>query len=65
MLRHSLSVCVCLHHVELCTHLYIYCGLDLARNVSTLYLGDVHGDNLWSDSATRDSGSLGGSITEG
>ena len=41
-----------------------WCGLGLARNVNSV-IGGVPGDNLWSDSATGNFVSLGGSVTEG
>ena len=49
---------------EVCTHLYMVragsCWKCELHN-----LRDVLGDNLWSDSATGDSESVGGSVTEG
>ena len=55
------SLCRCLHHAEVCTHIYMM-TLGLAGNLYSIMGGggDVPGDNLWSDSVTGDSGSLWG-----
>ena len=58
------SICMCLHHVEVCTHLYMV----LAGSFQKYELhscgggggGNIPGDNLWSDSVTGDCGSFGG-----
>ena len=50
---------MCLHHVEVCTHLFmVQAGFYWKSELRNWE--DVPGDDLWSDSATRDSGSLGG-----
>ena len=57
MLRHGLSMC--LHGVEVCTNYYmVWAGS--CRKCELRNWGDVPGDNLWSDSATGDSGRLRG-----
>ena len=52
-------ICVSLHCVEVCTHCYIV-QAGTCRKCELHNWGDVPGDNLWSDPATGDSGSLGG-----
>ena len=54
---------MCLHHVEVCTHLYMVQD-ESPWKCELRNWGDVPGDNLWSDSATGDSGGLVVSITE-
>ena len=48
-----------LHCAEVSTHLYIVWA-GSCQKCELCNWGDVLGENLWSDSATGDSGSLGG-----
>ena len=57
-------ICMCLHRVEVCTHLYMV-RAGSCRKCEFHNWGNVPGDNLWSDSAMGDSGNLEGSVTEG
>ena len=52
------SICMCLHCLEGCTHLHMV-RTGFCQKCERHNWGDVPGDNLWSDSATEDSGNVG------